>query len=584
MWLGVALAKSRFLDAESNRTKVESWLDADISGRDAHIADFHDFPRRVNDNSNIAIQNLTNAECITAYNTNFLDSRGPLLLISSNLENRSDVPTITYQTVGSYNETEQPWTWMCSWNQALDICVPGSIDPSNWTIVRNLTFPSNRTGVSVPEIVQNYTIDYCLSMETPGFCKLHYSLQLLAVVILANVLKAVAMLWTLFAHRHDLLITVGDAVSSFLDEPDLTSKGLCMISRVDVSRLGRRIYSTPVENTKSAGQQRWYAATGLLNWSLTVTCWLLFLGIASGLLSMAVSRLFSSSEQAGPPLSRGFGSLDARTFIQFHDNGYGIQFPQEGASGLIGAVLLVNVPQIICSFLYFMYNGLVTAMLSATEWSRYYLHKRGLRVSDPRGQQRSTYWLSLPYRYSLPLIGMSIMLHWLISQGLFLARVGVVEYDASGTMSANSSYSTSQEQNITTQAAYSCLPILLTILLATMMLLSLAILGWRKLHGCMPVVGSCSLAISAACHRPKDDPDAAYLPVNWGEIPHEDPRRSCHCCFTSQDVVEPCPDSHHNDAVELTLLRASSKRDSDRDSSVRMDSVGIPVKQWLATH
>ena len=52
----------------------------------------------------------------------------------------------------------------------------------------------------------------------------------------------------------------------------------------------------------------------------------------------------------------------------------------------------------------------------------------------------------------------------------------------------------------------------------------------------MPVVVSCSVAIAAACHRPKDDVDAAYLPVSWGEVKRHDSDEALdvyHCCLTS---------------------------------------------------
>jgi hypothetical protein len=36
----------------------------------------------------------------------------------------------------------------------------------------------------------------------------------------------------------------------------------------------------------------------------------------------------------------------------------------------------------------------------------------------------------------------------------------------------------------------------------------------------MPLVGSCSAAVSAACHRPAEDVDASLLPVQWGAVTH----------------------------------------------------------------
>ena len=82
----------------------------------------------------------------------------------------------------------------------------------------------------------------------------------------------------------------------------------------------------------------------------------------------------------------------------------------------------------------------------------------------------------------------------------------------------------------------SCLPILLVILLGSAMLLVAIGHGFRKFSSPMPVVGSASVAIAAACHRPKDDVDAAYLPVSWGEVKQSEFDQVGHCTFTSQDT------------------------------------------------
>ncbi|KAH7242922.1 hypothetical protein B0J15DRAFT_92026 [Fusarium solani] len=47
--------------------------------------------------------------------------------------------------------------------------------------------------------------------------------------------------------------------------------------------------------------------------------------------------------------------------------------------------------------------------------------KKPLRVSSHlQGQQRLRYFLQLPYRFSIPLIIISILMHWVLSQSLFL--------------------------------------------------------------------------------------------------------------------------------------------------------------------
>ena len=57
-----------------------------------------------------------------------------------------------------------------------------------------------------------------------------------------------------------------------------------------------------------------------------------------------------------------------------------------------------------------------------------------LRVSEPRGAQRSTYYLSLPYRYIVPLLLSSAVLHWLVLQSSYYVRV--ISYDQWGSAGA----------------------------------------------------------------------------------------------------------------------------------------------------
>lgn len=119
------------------------------------------------------------------------------------------------------------------------------------------------------------------------------------------------------------------------------------------------------------------------------------------------------------------------------------------------------------------------------------------------------------------------MLHWLISESIFLARIDFYE---DGVEDKDLSCS---------QTGYSLVPILLVIVLGLVMLGALVGQGFRRFASPMPVVGSCSVAIASACHRPKDDEDAAYLPVAWVEVHHEGTTDVGHCTFTSQQVYEP---------------------------------------------
>lgn len=180
------------------------------------------------------------------------------------------------------------------------------------------------------------------------------------------------------------------------------------------------------------------------------------------------------------------------------------------------------------SIVYILHNGLFTSMLQACEWNSYYLRKKYLRVSTPRGKQRSTYWLHLPYLYGIPLMAFSVLVHWLISLSLSFTRVGVQR---------DTGEIANQAAEETSSLGAASRPMGFLALCGVPLLLFVVLTAWRKLRWEMPLVGSCSVAISAACHRPADDTDAAYLPVSWGEIPSEGTKSLGHCSFTSFDVT-----------------------------------------------
>ena len=78
-------------------------------------------------------------------------------------------------------------------------------------------------------------------------------------------------------------------------------------------------------------------------------------------------------------------------------------------------------------------------------------------------------------------------------------------------------------------------PIILAIIIGSIMLSILVGLGYKRLNIDMPVAGSCSFAIAAACHRPIQDIGAAYRTVQWGCVGYNDDDIG-HCCFTTHHV------------------------------------------------
>ena len=247
--------------------------------------------------------------------------------------------------------------------------------------------------------------------------------------------------------------------------------------------------------------------------TLIAACALLGLGLTnSRLTDRSISHLWSL----------GFGNVNPETLISMNHNQ-----DLSGPTHVVFTTLIANSPQIILSFLYFAYNGIFTCMLLAEEWSAYGFQRKFLRVTTPRGQQRSTYRLQLPYRYGVPLLIASSILHWLVSQSIFLARVIVI--DSQNLEVVDVGLST---------CGYSPIAIIFTIIFGSVIVLVGIANGLRKARLGMPLVGSCSAAISAACHPPMEDVDASLKRVMWG-VAAEGSSNTSQCSFTSFKVEVP---------------------------------------------
>lgn len=237
-----------------------------------------------------------------------------------------------------------------------------------------------------------------------------------------------------------------------------------------------------------------------------------------------VSQVKATSTRS--TLRLGFGAVDPRTLISSG------QFPTD----MISLAIIANAPQIILSILYFAYNSLFTAMLMGREWASYAHKRKGLRVSRvPAGEQRSTYFLSLPYRFGVPLVILSGTLHWLVSQSIFVVALDV--YDESGkAITSSLGWAT---DTVTRTVGYSPVAMCAVIAVGIVMVIAVVGCGYVPYKSGMPLVGSCSLAISAACHPEEaermDGGQLSVKKLKWGVVATGVDGVG-HCAFSGQEV------------------------------------------------
>lgn len=199
-----------------------------------------------------------------------------------------------------------------------------------------------------------------------------------------------------------------------------------------------------------------------------------------------------------------------------------------GENAFYGTAFTTNGCQLILGFGWYFANSMLSRMLLARQWSQFIIQRKSLRVSEPTGDQKSSYILSLPYRYSIPLLIASAVAHWLMSQSLFVVQTLGFVYQP--THDADDGFVRIPDLDGSV-LGFSAIGIILSMITLGILLIGLLALSIRKLPYWkssdigedevirMPAAAACSAAISSACHPStgENDNGAELLPLQWGE-------------------------------------------------------------------
>ena len=209
------------------------------------------------------LQRLSNADCISAYGTGFQSTYGDLILVTN-----VTMPPLCYQyssldpEVANLDNSDQPiidpFSWVC--NQSNGIWLNQSTCPSILGATRD-----NSTNWHPFDM----TVSYCLAAVEKDRCELKISVPLLLFVITFSLVK-VAVLGSFLLFFNDTpLLTIGDAVASFLQEEDDTTKSLCLMGKQDIGWwhiVGKDRVPRPYESVR----QTWGVAASGSRWMFCV--------------------------------------------------------------------------------------------------------------------------------------------------------------------------------------------------------------------------------------------------------------------------------------------------------------------------
>lgn len=300
------------------------------------------------------------------------------------------------------------------------------------------------------------------------------------------------------------LVTLGDAIASFLMEPDHATEGACLVTKADITS-GR--WGCGEARYWFTQSHRWLQTPSKMRWMVWFVSWLLPTGMAAAMLGMAVVD--------GP--KRAFVGLGEPTST----------YPLPESIPRFGQSIVLALPQLLLAGLYFSTNAIMTVFYLSHELASFAIPGvvQPLRISSgqPMGLQMASIYLTLPR----PLSWLLFVLF--VAKAFFLSQSFQLVLDGKPSIGIN--------------------PLPLVILLALLLLTLVIILGLSIRRTDMPSTtedgkrtgnplalkgGSCSAVISAKCHRSAaEGADVASLPLAWGVVMEG---KVGHAAFSSQQV------------------------------------------------
>ena len=159
-----------------------------------------------------SLQKLANRDCISTYAAEFVSSHANVLVVSSDLEPQPLNSSISDVWCSQSEGATSVYPWFCGGGP----CDANSIaEAATWQFCGYETEYCRK-------------IEYCLSQTVEEHCKLQFSGAIMVVVIVCNLCKMIIMVYIAWKRPLEPLVTVGDAIASFLDEPDPTTLGICL--------------------------------------------------------------------------------------------------------------------------------------------------------------------------------------------------------------------------------------------------------------------------------------------------------------------------------------------------------------------
>jgi hypothetical protein len=190
----------------------------------------------------------------------------------------------------------------------------------------------------------------CYAQRVIEECEANVVPLFLIVVIICNGIKGICFLLTLYVTKKDPpLCIIGDAIQSFINEPDIHTRHCCLASKEDYETLspdrsskrsGRWALNA---DTWKGGRRRWITAVNQTQWWIYTILWAVAVTLVALLVCGILNHRIICADQLIVNMSLPKGT------------------------SLTASMLLANFPQILMSYIYLGLNNIMNTILAMNE-------------------------------------------------------------------------------------------------------------------------------------------------------------------------------------------------------------------------
>ena len=214
-------------------------------------------------------EDLTLSECTKLYNADYISNHRNLFLITKDSSNTTRNNTLLDMILVRADSTLQS-SWICAYHLAGEGKLFKGISApcSPREVMSNVT--SGLPWWVMLTTGEEVEVSGCKSERTVEKCNVLFSLEIMTVVICCNLIKACCMVLVVGRSREPTLVTLGDAIDSFLGTQDTTTMGICFADRFFIRmEWSREGWRPKPRNWKQMGVQRWWTSASRTRW---ITC------------------------------------------------------------------------------------------------------------------------------------------------------------------------------------------------------------------------------------------------------------------------------------------------------------------------